>query len=280
LVSELDRTYDHAQTRQGCLEENGMRGIDTLVGKVALGVGLISVAAFVGAGAAQQGTDAVAVDNDDIGGVVTGAKGPEAGVWVSAETADLPTRFAKIVVTDDRGRYLIPDLPKASYSVWVRGYGLVDSQKVKGAPGKSLNLTAVAAPNPRAAAQYYPAGYWASLIQVPEKSNFPGTGAANGIPSGMKTQAQYLAWLKNGSCYTCHQLGDKATREISKELGTFPSSKEAWIRRIQSGQAGVDMVREIGLLGTQRAVTMFADWTDRIAAGEVPPPRRTGETPR
>src|SRR5438876_6339003 len=130
--------------------------------------------------AQQQAGTAVAIDNDDIGGVVTSAKGPEAGVWVIAETTELPTRFAKIVVTDDRGRYLIPDLPKATYTVWVRGYGLVDSRHVRSAAGKTLNLTAVIAPDARAAAQYYPAGYWLSLMQVPEKSEFPGTGA-NGI---------------------------------------------------------------------------------------------------
>ena len=256
-----------------------MRAIHSLIGKVALGAGLIWVVALVAISAGQQGNEAVAIDNDDIGGVVTGARGPEAGVWVIAETTELPTRFARIVVTDDRGRYLIPDLPKANFNVWVRGYGLVDSQKVKAAPGKGLNLTAVAAPNKSAAAQYYPAGYWASLIHVPDKSDFPGTGASgNGIPPAMKTQAEYLAWLKNGSCYTCHQVGDKATREIPRELGAFPSSKDAWLRRIQSGQAGADMVREIGLLGTQRAIAMFADWTDRIAAGEVPPapPRPQG----
>src|SRR6266853_6604216 len=95
----------------------------------------------------------VALDQDDIGGVVTSAKGPEAGVWVIAETNDLPTKFPRIVVTDDRGRYLVPDLPKASYSVWVRGYGLVDSPKVKSARGKILKLTAVPAPNPAAAAE-------------------------------------------------------------------------------------------------------------------------------
>src|SRR5882672_3578704 len=65
----------------------------------------------------------------DIAGTVTGASGPEAGVWVIAETTDLPTKFAKVVVTDDQGRFLVPDLPKANYSVWVRGYGLVDSPK-------------------------------------------------------------------------------------------------------------------------------------------------------
>src|SRR5216684_1091952 len=89
----------------------------------------------------------VQIDADDIGGVVTSANGPEAGVWVIAETRDLPTRFARIVVTDDRGRYLLPDLPKANYNVWVRGYGLVDSEKVQSIPGKALDLTAVLAPN-------------------------------------------------------------------------------------------------------------------------------------
>ena len=74
---------------------------------------------------AQPAAD-VAIDNDDIGGVVRSSRGPEAGVWVIAETTDLPTRFARMVVTDDQGRYVIPDLPKATYDVWVRGYGLVD----------------------------------------------------------------------------------------------------------------------------------------------------------
>jgi hypothetical protein len=76
----------------------------------------------------------------DIGGVVSGPKGPEAGVWVIAETKDLPTKYAKVVVTDDRGRYLIPDLPNAKYEVWVRGYGLADSQKAAGEPGRKLNF--------------------------------------------------------------------------------------------------------------------------------------------
>src|SRR5215211_4800362 len=120
--------------------------------------------------------------SDDITGVVTGARGPEAGVWVIAETSDLPTKFAKIVVTDTQGRYLLPDLPKASYTVWVRGYGLVDSPKQKAKPGTTLNLKATPAPNPRAAAEYYPAGYWYSMLKVPAESEFPGTGPeGNGI---------------------------------------------------------------------------------------------------
>src|SRR5271166_531972 len=102
------------------------------------------------------------IDDDDIGGVVKSAKGPEAGVWVIAETTDLPTRYIKIVVTDAQGRYVVPDLPQATYSVWARGYGLVDSQKTQTTPGKIVNLTAVVAPNAKAAAAYYPGNYWYS----------------------------------------------------------------------------------------------------------------------
>jgi hypothetical protein len=224
----------------------------------------------------------VAVDANDIGGVVTSSKGPEAGVWVIAETTDLPTKYVKIVVTDDQGRYLIPDLPgNASYTVWVRGYGLVDSEKVKAAPGKELNLTAVIAPSPKAAAQYYPAGYWLSLIHVPPKSDFPGTGVGaggNGIATGVKSQADWIRMVKSGGCTACHQLGTKPTRELSPALGTFPASTDAWERRLQSGQAGLDMIGTLQRFGQPRALKMFADWTDRIAAGELPPapPRPQG----
>ena len=95
----------------------------------------------------------VPIKKNDIGGVVTSPNGPEAGVWVIAETHDLPTRYAKMVVTDDQGRYVVPDLPKAKYTVWVRGYGLADSAKVEAEPGKQLNLKAVPAANAAEAAQ-------------------------------------------------------------------------------------------------------------------------------
>jgi hypothetical protein len=84
-------------------------------------VAAIGFAALVAAPAQLTAQTAVAIDNDDIGGVVTGPSGPEAGVWVIAETKDLPTRYAKMVVTDDQGRYVVPDLPKGKYKVWVRG---------------------------------------------------------------------------------------------------------------------------------------------------------------
>jgi hypothetical protein len=156
-----------------------------------------------GPNAQQSSGEAISIGGDDIGGVVTSTKGPEAGVWVIAETVDLPSKFVKIVVTDDQGRYLLPQLPKANYKVWVRGYGLVDSPPVNAAPGKPVNLTAAVAPNPRAAAEYYPAIYWFSLLRVPDKSEFPGTGPkGNGIPLNMKSQGQWLHLLKTDSCWS------------------------------------------------------------------------------
>ncbi|TMB66829.1 MAG: carboxypeptidase regulatory-like domain-containing protein [Deltaproteobacteria bacterium] len=161
---------------------------------VVLGVALLFAPWPVGLTAQQNNGGAVRIDADDIGGVVTGANGPEAGVWVIAETTELPTKFTKIVVTDDQGRYVMPDLPKASYSVWVRGYGLVDSPKVKAVPGKILNLKAVPAPSEAAAAEYYPAIYWYSMLKIPDKNEFP--------VGKIATQNEWLNVAKTNGCIT------------------------------------------------------------------------------
>ena len=244
-----------------------------------VGIALIATASLIGLTACEQAGGDVAIDDDDIGGVVTGPNGPEAGVWVIAETTDLPTAFNRIVVTDDEGRYLLPDLPDATYDVWVRGYGLIDSEKQSVTPGSTHDLTAVIAPDPHAAAQYYPAGYWLSLISVPDKDQFPGTGPdGNGISPAMESQAQWIRYLKSGGCTACHQLGTKATREIPSQLGEFATTAAGWERRIKSGQAGGSMVGGLSRMGLEAGLEMFADWTDRIVAGEVPPapPRPSG----
>ncbi len=203
--------------------------------------------------------------------MVTSANGPEAGVWVIAETTDLPTKFAKMVVTDDQGRYLIPDLPKANYSVWARGYGLVDATKVRSTPGKIVNLKAVAAPSPAAAAHYYPAIYWFSMLKIPSKSLFPGTGPqGNGMATTQKTQYHWLNGIKSNGCYGCHQLGNKATRTLPKEWGHSDTSPSVWMRRILSGQASESMMDQLNRFDAPRALELFGDWTDRIAAGELP----------
>ena len=128
-----------------------------------LGVAGMLTGSMTWVNAQQPSGGTVAIERDDIGGVVTSPGGPEAGVWVIAETSDLATKFVRIVVTDDRGRYVLPDLPDATYDVFVRGYGLVDSERVPVTPGQILDLAAVVAPSPQAAAQVYPANYWLAL---------------------------------------------------------------------------------------------------------------------
>src|SRR5947207_9585484 len=143
------------------------------VAAIGLAVLLTAPPAELSAQQTPAAAAAVSIGDSDIGGVVTSANGAEAGVWVIAETTELPTKFAKIVVTDAQGRYVLPELPKANYKVWVRGYGLVDSPKTDSEPGKILDLTAVIAPNAAAAAEYYPAIYWFAMLGAPDKGAFP-----------------------------------------------------------------------------------------------------------
>ncbi|MBM3527114.1 MAG: carboxypeptidase regulatory-like domain-containing protein [Alphaproteobacteria bacterium] len=213
---------------------------------------LIAVPRFA---AAQQAA------GNDIAGTVTGPNGPEAGVWVIAETTDLPTRYIKSVVTDDRGRYLIPELPQANYEVWARGYGLSDTAKVRSAPGRTVNFTAQRAPSPQAAADLYPAIYWYSMLKTPGKDEFP--------VGNVRSQAAWLNVTKTNGCYGCHALGNKATRTIPPLFSDL-KPEDAWARRLLSGQAMNNMATSIGRIDTQRALRLYADWTDRIAAGELP----------
>jgi hypothetical protein len=239
---------------------------------LAVGV-LVATVAFTSA-RAEQDANAVAIDPDDLGGVVTGPNGPEAGVWVIAETRDLPVRYIKSVVTDDRGRFVVPDLPRASYTVWARGYGLVDSDKATAKPGQHLAITAKLAPNEAAAAHYYPAIYWYAMLKIPPVDQFAGKSS---IPARL-TQNQWITAMKNTGCIGCHQLGQESTRTIPKSLGVFASGAEAWKRRVQSGQAGQQMFGQLNGLGDV-AFANFGDWTDRIAKGELPfakPPRPQG----
>lgn len=217
----------------------------------------------------------VTVGATDIGGTVVGPAGPEAGVWVIAETTDLPTKFARTVVTDDSGRYLVPDLPAATYSVWVRGYGLVDSAKLTAKPGQLINHTAVPAPNEAAAAHYYPAVYWYAMMKIPPAGEF---GGKSSIPEKLN-QNDWLKQMKNIGCIGCHQLGQESTRTIPGAFGKFDSGEAAWMRRVQSGQSGEQMVNQLAGIFGGVPFKYLGDWTDRIAKGELPkakPPRPQG----
>ena len=196
---------------------------------------LIAVAiAAVCATSVAPAQTAVSIDADDIGGTVTSAAGPEAGVWVIAETRDLDTRYAKIVVTDDQGRYVVPDLPQANYKVWVRGYGLADSPKVAATPGKSLDLTVARAAQRRRRRADLSGRV---LVLDDEAARRSGSRASAG-------QAQRVPDVDEE--HGVRRLpSDRQSRDAhdSAESRQVPSSREAWIRRIQSGQAGGQMTR-------------------------------------
>ena len=222
-------------------------------------------------------TEAGRAAEGDISGTITSSTRPEEGVWVIAETTDLPTKFIKSVVTGDGGRYLIPDLPEASYKVWVRGYGLLDSAGVTAEPGATVDIQATVASTPAEAARVYPANYWYSLIEPPAPSEFPGTGPdGNGIATNLQHQGQWVDIQKQG-CMLCHQLGNRIIRQIDN-LEQFDSTLAAWDHRVKMGQRGSQMTNVMSRFGRERGLQMFADWSDRVAAGAVPPapPRPRG----
>jgi len=167
----------------------------------------------------------------------------------------------RIVVTDDAGRYLVPDLPAATYQLWVRGYGLQDSEKTTASRGSIVNLAAIVAPDAITAAQVYPAAYWYAMMDLPTEEE------AAELDGGMNF---YLTWVKNMGCVGCHQLGNEATRTMPPAFADIESSEQAWARRISSGQAGNSMVRLAAEILRGLPLKYMAKWTDRIATGEIP----------
>ena len=224
-----------------------------------------------------------------IGGVVQGEKGPEAGVWVIAETKDLQTGMIKTVVTDDQGRFVLPDLPAVNYKVWVRGYGLVDSTPIEMKPGTTqVTLKVSSAKSPQEAAKVYPGDYWLSLLAPPPKSLFPGTGQrsdtnpnGNGLGANMVDQDHWIDQLKKG-CNFCHQLGNPLTRDVQHVFAAKPelakTHAEAWEWRLGVGVRGTNMYSTMTQMGKDATLKSLADWTEAIEKGALPPvpPRPTG----
>ena len=233
-----------------------MRTVARKMAWVLLAAWLVAARATIGG---QQNVPGLTIDKASIGGTVVNSNGgqAEAGVWVIAETKSLQTPFRKIVVTDDQGRYLVPDLPEGTFELWVRGYGLKDSARVPGARGANVKLQVANAGTPQEAAKIYPASYWTSMIQAPPMSE---------LPPRFKSQDEWLATLRNG-CNHCHGLGMPQTR-----IYTTAKDWDAMFLRAQS------MHRELEGMGKAVVEKMLADWGTRVAAGEVPPapPRPTG----
>lgn len=215
-----------------------------------------------------------------ITGQVTSGEGPEAGVWVIAETDETNTPFIKIVVTDDEGRYVLPELPEYTYNVWVRGYGLLDSEPVEGRPGdRDLNLSAEVAEDPAEAAEVYPPDYWLSLLDMPDEDAFPGTGPnGNGFSAQIPSRKKFMHEFKS-DCHFCHQLGNETTRSLDHmDHLDFESHEEAWQYRTQLGVRGGSMFSNFAQFGIPGMSRTMADWTRKIEDGALPPqpPRPEG----
>lgn len=218
-----------------------------------------------------------------ISGRVTSPNGPEAGVWVIAQTEETNTPYIKIVVTDDEGRFTLPQLPNHTYNVWVRGYGLADSAKVEGRPGDTdLQLTAVVAADEQEAAKVYPGDYWLSLLEVPGNDVLPGTGpvasGGNGFLPTITNSDKWIFEFKS-DCNFCHQLGNQLTRTLGHmdALG-FDSHEAAWQYRTSLGVRGGSMQAAFLQFGLDGMSKTMANWTRKVESGAVPPapPRPKG----
>jgi hypothetical protein len=224
-----------------------------------------------------------------ITGTVTSEKGPEAGVWVIAETNDLQTKMIKTVVTDDQGRYMLPDLPAVNYKVWARGYGILDSTPIDSKPTtNSVAIKVATAKTPQEAAKVYPGDYWLSLLAPPPKSMFPGTGEksetnpnGNGLNMAMANQDEWINRLKSG-CNFCHQLGNPLSRDVQHVFAAKPdlpkTHEAAWEWRLGVGVRGTNMYGTLTGMGKTETVKVLSDWTEAIEKGAVPPtpPRPSG----
>ena len=256
------KRHRNAQGRREETHEHEARAL--YLGVAAIALALIASPAPL---CAQQAASAVSIDADDIGGVVTGANGPEAGVWVIAETTDLPTRYTKSVVTDDQGRYVIPDLPIANYQVWVRGYGLVDSPKMRAKPGQH--------PQPHrreGARRALGRALLSGDLLVHDDEDPAGGGLRRAHRHSEEHHARDLA-AADEQCrlrrLPSARPGSRRARSRRSSASSTPA-RDAWIRRIAAGQSGEMMTNRLaGQLGGV-PYKYFGDWTDRVAKGELP----------
>ena len=245
------------------------------------GVATIALAALLAAPptrlSAQQSTPpGVTVGATDIGGAVRSASGPEAGVWVIAETTDLPTKFAKM----RRHRRSGPLRHPRSAARQLQGLGarlwagrFAEDARQAGPASQSHGGAGAERGGGRALLS------GDLLVLDDEDSAGQAISAARtDIPENI-TQANWLKQMNNIDCIGCHQLGQESTRTIPAQFGKFKSGEEAWMRRIQSGQSGEMMTNQLAGQFGGAPFKYFGDWTDRVAKGELPkakPPRPQG----
>ena len=197
------------------------------------------------------------------GRVLNEASGqPEAGVWVIAESAGLSTDVRKIVVTDDKGRFVLPELPDAGFKVWVRGYGLVDSARTPAKAGDTLALRVKSARSAQEAAAIYPSSYWLAMMEAPSAERLATAEHPYLSPETWLGQLQL-------NCIICHQQGSALVRGIAgSRIALDHGMKKAGLMNLLSEQMNRDVL-----------IDTYEAWGKKIAAGatpKVPPPRPSG----
>jgi hypothetical protein len=235
-----------------------------LVAAAAAAIAVMAFGATIGTGGEGKKSKPTKPATGFIQGKVTsGDRHPEAGVWVIAETDDLPTPYRKIVVTNAKGHFVVPELPEAEYQIWVRGYGLADSEKVpvtverKGRKAR-VAIAAEVAVDTVEAASVYPANYWLSLFKPPADTE--------SLPGG-RDQHAWVSDFKLG-CQLCHQMGQRNARGMRGNRAGLDAGLK---------KAGAMDGAAIGL-GRDALLDALADWGGRIRDGQVPeaPPRPKG----
>ena len=229
------------------------------------------VAAVIAGSLAAQQSGTVKVKSDEIGGVVSSANGAEAGVWVIAETTDLPTRYIKEVVTDDQGRYLIPSLPTATYTVWARGYGLVDSPKLQTRPGKQVDLKPSVAPDTESRRAILSSELLVRHAGYPEGERISGHGTSrerdfaehqDAGPVAAPDQDRQLRIVPpvGQPIHAHHSRACSATSIRLRRPGCGACSRDKRARRWWAAS---------NQLGPERATAEFGDWTSSHRAWRI-----------
>ena len=113
------------------------------------------------------------------------------------------------------------------------------------------------------------------MLKDPRRASFPGRAKGNGIAEDPGRVAEPD---QDQRLHVVSPLGNKRTRTMPKEFGEFkiPPKRGSGA---SLGQAMTQMINVDRRSTPSERSELFADWTDRIAAGELPfskPPRPQG----
>ena len=175
------------------------------------------------------------------------ARGPRRASGSSPKPPICRRNSSRIVVTDDRGRYLVPDLPKATYDVWVRGYGLVDSPHVRTGVGRHAQPDRGGGAGCACRRSVLSGGLLVLAAARPGEARVP-RDRRQRHRAGHEEPGRLAQKLEVGRVLGVSRAGDEGHARDPGRVRTMPST-DAWQRRILSGQAGANMMTGMTQLG-------------------------------